>query len=299
MSKRSHLLFATFAGIALSLASQAQADVYLQQIEVPLRIPPLRGFQSRGQLEADSLDPRFLSGRFALSREGRQYLNKTSDRFPGETNRVTLYTCPEVLNRTHSGNSRVIIDVSRQRVYLEAEGLMALETQVSTARTGKYTPLGSFSMTERVRNGKVSTLYGVSMPYWMRLGDSEFGIHAGYLPGYPASAGCIRLPLQAAQIIYDKTSQGSLVTITHNYAGPRVAAAQLIDPNAKSPTGQVQNPVAGRAPGGSPTAARPVQGNAAAPLRARRMPAARRLPEPPASPYPVDALGQTFRRVRI
>lgn len=298
MSKRSHLLFAAVLTLASVPGSWARADVYLQQIEVPLRIPPLRGFQTRAQLPADSTDPRFLSGRFALTREGRQYLNKTSDRFPGETNRITVYTCPEVLTRTNASNSRVIIDVSRQRVYLESNGLMALETQVSTARTGKYTPLGNFSMSERVRNGKVSSLYGVSMPYWMRLGDSEFGVHAGYLPGYPASAGCIRLPLQAAQIIYDKTAQGTQVTITHNYGGPRVPATQLIDPNAKAPSGQVQDLASNRPPGAA-APLRPVQGNANPPLRARRVPGARRMPEPPASPYPVDGLGQTFRRIRI
>lgn len=292
MSKRSLLLFASVLVPWLVSCSWLQADVYLVQIEVPLRVPPQKGFQSRAHLAAETLDPRFLSGRFALTKEGKQHLRKTSDPFPGETNRVVIYTCPEVLNRTHAGNSRVIIDVSRQRVYLEADGLMALETQVSTARTGKYTPFGAFSMSERVRYGKVSSLYGVSMPYWMRLGDSEFGVHAGYLPGYPASAGCIRLPLEAARIVYEKTAQGTPVTITRDYAGPKVPASQLIDPRAKDPAGQVLNPVPA-------TGGRPAPNGPSTPLRARKLAPARKIPEPPPSQYPVDELGQTFRRVRL
>ena len=299
MSKRS-LVLETSLFASLLISTNLAATVYLEQIEVPLRIPPMRGFPIRSQVPADSQDPRFLSGRFALTREGRQFLNKTTDRFPGETNRIALYTCPDVLKRTHSGNSRVIIDVGRQRVYLESEGLIALETQVSTARTGKSTPLGTFSMTERVSSGKISSLYGVSMPYWMRLGDSEFGVHAGYLPGYPASAGCIRLPLEAARIIYEKTGTGSTVTITRNYGGPRVAASQLIDPNAKAPSGQVLTPVSGKAPN-LPFSGnrRQNQGDSMAPQKGRRVPASRRLPDPPTSSIQMDQFGQTFRRVRI
>ena len=124
-----------------------------------------------------------------------------------------------VLNQAHSGNTRVVIDIGDQKGYLLVNGQVAAKTQVSTARTGKYTPRGTFSMTERVRSGKISTIYNVSMPYWMRLDGTSFGVHAGYVPGYPASAGCIRLPYDMARLFYDNTRSGTKVSIYSSWSG--------------------------------------------------------------------------------
>lgn len=126
---------------------------------------------------------------------------------------------PSVLSQSNGGNTRVVIDVADQRGYLLVNGKVAVETPVSTARAGKWTPRGSFSMSQRVRSGKVSTIYGVEMPYWMRLSGTVYGVHAGHLPGYPASAGCIRLPASAAQVIYDNTSYGTRVNIYSSWGG--------------------------------------------------------------------------------
>ncbi len=110
-------------------------------------------------------------------------------------------------------NTRVIIDIARQRAYLLVDGQVAIDAPISTARTGKFTPRGTFQVTERVRTGKISTIYDVSMPYWMRLNHTVFGVHAGYLPGHPASAGCVRLPVEAAEKIFDHTRSGTTVEI--------------------------------------------------------------------------------------
>ncbi len=126
---------------------------------------------------------------------------------------------PLVLSQSNGRNTRVVIDVGAQRGYLLVNEKVAMDTPVSTARPGKYTPRGSFSIGQRVRSGKVSTIYGVEMPFWMRLGASPFGLHAGYLPGYPASAGCIRLPATAAQVIFDNTSPGTRVSIHSSWNG--------------------------------------------------------------------------------
>lgn len=98
-------------------------------------------------------------------------------------------------------------------------GKVAITSPVSTARPGKYTPRGTFTVTERVPAGKVSTIYGVQMPYWIRLGGSAYGMHAGYLPGYPASAGCIRLPSEGAQAIFSHTRSGTRVSIYSSWGG--------------------------------------------------------------------------------
>ena len=56
---------------------------------------------------------------------------------------------------------------------------------------------------------------GAPMPYFMRLTGSGVGLHAGYLPGYPASHGCIRMPEFMAENFFSSVSIGTPVTITH------------------------------------------------------------------------------------
>lgn len=124
-----------------------------------------------------------------------------------------------VLAKSNQANTRVVVDISRQKAFLLVNGSVAIEAPVSTARPGKRTPRGSYRVTERVRSGKISTIYGVGMPYWMRLSGSVYGVHAGYLPGYPASAGCIRLPRDAAQLIFDNTKHGTRVSIYDAWDG--------------------------------------------------------------------------------
>lgn len=124
-----------------------------------------------------------------------------------------------VLAQSTRSNTRLVIDISRQRAFLLVNERVGLETAISSARTGKYTPRGTFHVTERVRSGKISTLYHVAMPYWQRLNSTVYGVHAGYLPGYPASAGCVRLPSAAAQVIYDNMRSGATVTIVDSWTG--------------------------------------------------------------------------------
>jgi lipoprotein-anchoring transpeptidase ErfK/SrfK len=131
-----------------------------------------------------------------------------------------------VLQRSDRSNTKVVIDVAKQRAFLLVEGRVAMDTPISTARPGKYTPRGTHYMGERVRTGKISTIYHVGMPYWMRLGGSLYGVHAGYLPGHPASAGCVRLPMEAAQVVFDNTRSGTAVSIQNSWGGYAAAMGQ-------------------------------------------------------------------------
>ena len=130
------------------------------------------------------------------------------------------------LSETSASETIVIVDVSKQRAYVLADGRVILDTPVSTARSGKYTPRGEFKITQRVRTGKKSTIYGCDLPYWMRLDQSAIGMHIGDLPGYPASAGCIRLPAEVAPLIFDNTKSGTTVKVVDSWqpAGMMVAS---------------------------------------------------------------------------
>ena len=67
-------------------------------------------------------------------------------------------------------------------------------------------------ITNKERNHR-STIYKVDMPYFMRLSCLDFGMHAGYVPNYPASHGCIRLPSDAARRFFSEIPIGTLVTV--------------------------------------------------------------------------------------
>ena len=129
------------------------------------------------------------------------------------------------LTNTSSDDTMVVVDVSKQRVYLMANGKVIVDTPCSTARAGKHTPRGEFQITQRVRSGKTSSIYGCALPYWMRLDQSPIGLHVGDLPGYPASAGCVRLPSNIAPLLYDFTERGTTVKIVDSWqpAGSMVA----------------------------------------------------------------------------
>ncbi|MGI9240276.1 MAG: L,D-transpeptidase, partial [Verrucomicrobiales bacterium] len=130
------------------------------------------------------------------------------------------------LSDTSSAQTMVIVDISKQRAYLLADGKIIVDTPVSTARSGKYTPRGEFKITQRVEKGKTSTIYGCELPYWMRLDQSAIGMHIGDLPGYPASAGCIRLPAEIAPVMYKFTKSGTTVKVMNSWQNDATVASR-------------------------------------------------------------------------
>lgn len=113
----------------------------------------------------------------------------------------------------HREDRHVEIRLTEQiaRVY-DAMGAEIFSTKVSTGRKGYCTPTGEFVITNKHRSW-TSTIYHSSMPFFQRLNGSDFGLHQGYLPGYPASHGCIRLPASNAAKLFSMTSEGDRVRI--------------------------------------------------------------------------------------
>jgi len=107
---------------------------------------------------------------------------------------------------------RIEISLASQRVALVRDGVPIFRTQCSTGRPGYSTRTGHFVITDKTRNHR-STIYHVEMPYFMRLSCLDFGMHAGIVPNYPASHGCIRLPSEAARKFFSEIPIGTLVTV--------------------------------------------------------------------------------------
>ncbi len=140
------------------------------------------------------------------------------------------------------GKPSIKIKLSEQRAYFYKGGKLVGISQLSTGREGLTTPSGSFSITQKDKE-HVSSKYGdyvdstdnvvvpnvdvtkdpkppgthfkgAPMPYFMRI-VGGVGMHAGYLPGYPASHGCIRMPEFMAENFFNSVSSGTPVSITN------------------------------------------------------------------------------------
>jgi len=107
---------------------------------------------------------------------------------------------------------RIEVDLGAQTAQLYVDGTGQEVLPISSGRKGYATPKGEFVVTDKHRQWR-STLYGSSMPFYLRLSCRAFGLHAGHLPGYPASHGCIRLRKKDAQALFDRVPVGAIVVI--------------------------------------------------------------------------------------
>ena len=129
----------------------------------------------------------------------------------------------------------LVVSLATQRAVVYRNGIPIGITTVSTGRDGYRTPTGVFTILQK-RVEHYSNLYNnAPMPYMQRLTWGGVALHAGNLPGYPASHGCIRLPHEFAQRLYGVTHLGMTVVVTNRPAVPRVAPAEALLQASSSP----------------------------------------------------------------
>jgi len=112
----------------------------------------------------------------------------------------------------------VSIEQQKVRVY-DAKGLFA-ESPVSTGMKGHSTPMGVFSIIQKHKMHRSNIYSGAPMPYMQRITWSGVAMHAGVLPGYPASHGCIRMPMAFAMKMWNWTRMGARVIVTPGQITP-------------------------------------------------------------------------------
>ena len=139
-----------------------------------------------------------------------------------------------------SGTPSLVIKLGHQRAYFYKAGELVGVSTISTGREGFGTPLGNFKIMQKDKD-HASSLYGdyvdakgaiikkdidrskdplppgakfdgAKMPYFMRI-TGGVGMHEGFLPGYPASHGCIRMPRAMAEAFFRNVEPGTPVTI--------------------------------------------------------------------------------------
>jgi hypothetical protein len=136
----------------------------------------------------------------------------------------------------HAGEPiMAIVSIKSQQVtFYDADGWI-LRAPVSTGITGRETPAGVFAVVEKNKD-HYSTLYDDAwMPNMQRITWNGIALHGGPLPGYAASHGCVRMPYDFAERLFDKTWIGMRVIISPNDAAPvEFSHPALFVPNAEA-----------------------------------------------------------------
>ncbi len=128
-----------------------------------------------------------------------------------------------------------IVSIKSQKVtFYDADGWI-LRAPVSTGTTGRETPAGVFALIEKDKDHH-STMYDDAwMPNMQRITWNGIALHGGPLPGYAASHGCVRMPYDFAEKLFDKTEIGMRVIISPDDAAPvDVSHPSLFQPNAQA-----------------------------------------------------------------
>lgn len=130
-----------------------------------------------------------------------------------------------VAERPRSHGVKVVISLPQQKAYVFRDGELFATSPVSTGKRGYETPAGTFPILQKKVHHRSNKYSNAPMPYMQRLTWSGVAIHAGSLPGYPASHGCIRLPRSFARKLYGITDFDTQVTVTRQR--PRSASEAL------------------------------------------------------------------------
>ena len=113
-----------------------------------------------------------------------------------------------------------IVSIKSQQVtFYDAEGWI-LRAPVSTGTTGRETPAGIFAILEKDKDHHSSLYDDASMPNMQRITWNGLALHGGPLPGHAASHGCVRMPYDFAEKLFDKTRIGMRVIVSPNDAAP-------------------------------------------------------------------------------
>ncbi len=144
--------------------------------------------------------------------------------------------------RKPQGPLIIAISIEKQvlRIY-DANGTFA-ETPISTGMRGHSTPMGVFSVIQKHKYHHSNIYSGAPMPYMQRITWSGVAIHAGVLPGYPASHGCIRMPMNFAVKMWGWTRLGARVVIIPGELAPESFSHPLLATQKTAPVASVEPP---------------------------------------------------------
>ena len=134
-----------------------------------------------------------------------------------------------------SGPTVVVVSIPEQRAYVYRNGIRIGVSSASTGKAGHDTPTGVFTVLQKDQRHHSKTYNNAPMPFTERLTWDGVALHAGGLPGYPSSHGCIHLPSEFARLLFNASPMGMTVVIANKTKDPEqvVHPAQLAPVDAK------------------------------------------------------------------
>jgi hypothetical protein len=138
----------------------------------------------------------------------------------------------------------MVVGLKRQQAYVYRNGVRIGVSTISTGKKGHETPTGVFTILQKNKDHRSNLYNDAPMPYMQRLTWDGIALHAGNLPGKPASHGCVRLPMAFAKALFAETEKGMTVVITDEAPNPtKLDGGDLLAPIAAGGA-----PAAGAAP---------------------------------------------------
>ena len=139
------------------------------------------------------------------------------------------------------GPVTILISLPQQVMNVYRNGVLVARSSISTGTRSHATPTGVFTILQKNADHYSKTYDNAPMPYMQRLTWDGVAFHSGFLPGYPASHGCIRLPYRFSRKLFDLTRQGGTVVVGDerslrtSYAADPGLVLPVLQPGAGKP----------------------------------------------------------------
>lgn len=165
--------------------------------------------------------------------------------FWGATAPVPFDTPPALLkkgeftwapNVAPAGPILVVVSLDEQRAYAYRNNILIGAAMVSTGKPGHETPTGVFTTILKDKDHHSSKYNNAAMPYTQKITNDGVALHAGGIPGYPESHGCVHLPSEFARLLFDAAPKGMTVVIADKKSVPDInhpAMLAPVDPDGK------------------------------------------------------------------
>ena len=125
----------------------------------------------------------------------------------------------------------VVVTLDDQRAFVYRNGVVIGYATVSSGKNGHDTPTGVFTILQKDKDHHSSKYNNAAMPYTQRLTWDGVALHAGGLPGYPSSHGCVHLPSVFAEKLFYESPMGMTVVV----ANASTAPADVVHPASLAP----------------------------------------------------------------
>ena len=201
------------------------------QVNRPLVVPPVDGVKvAPPPITAPSFTPPQVAAPTVITPAPSQAAPKPRNKGPVDSLKPGQFVW--VAQDAYDGPMKIVVVLDIQRVYVFQNDKLVGFSTISSGKKGKETPTGFFTILQKNIDHKSNLYSNAPMPFMQRLTWDGIAMHGGQLPGYPASHGCIRLPLAFAKALYGVTQMNQEVFVLRDTATPvkRPEPKPVVDP---------------------------------------------------------------------